>query len=599
MPAAVLFLITQAVCAANFPAVDRSTQPITIIYPAPNDSLRADGEFVLGSVIDQNGKLTINGQPVEIYKTGAFLAWTTLQAGTNTIRAELTLPGGATFFYERGVTNAAAPAPLPVKPVTIDPESAWPRQDLELRAGDWMLARVRGTAGLKAQWRLGKGGWRPMREVNPALGIYEGARVIGDDETLEPSAVEYKVGSTGAKSPGKVAISAEPPTIAAIKGGLPPVALNTGPGFGELFPAYPGARFVTGGRSGQHVKLVLPGGLSGWTEAKNLELLPPGAQPPRATTDVFSAKAGDRGVSVRLGLSERVPFSIDESEDLKRLTVRLYYTTLHTRWAVYNAVDPMIEQITFKQEAEGVVAVTIILRDGEALWGYQPAYEGSAVRIELRRAPAVAAKGSPLAGRVIFLDPGHMPSLPGTTGGLGTREMDVNYAIAQRVEARLAKEGAKPLMSRASSDDEVALTDRPKAAWEKKAEVYVSIHNNNLGSGTNPFKGNPHGYSVFYYHPHSIELGRLVYGQFEKLLAIPGEELRFGDLYVLRPTAMPAILTESAYLTYPEQEALLLDAKFRDKVAEGIVNGLRDFFAALRRRQAPTPAARKVKAAAP
>jgi len=50
-------------------------------------------------------------------------------------------------------------------------------------------------------------------------------------------------------------------------------------------------------------------------------------------------------------------------------------------------------------------------------------------------------------------------------------------------------------------------------------------------------------------------------------------------------TQMPAVLAESAYLTLPEQEGLLLDAGFRDKLAEAIVGGLRDFLDAERRRQ--------------
>jgi N-acetylmuramoyl-L-alanine amidase len=263
--------------------------------------------------------------------------------------------------------------------------------------------------------------------------------------------------------------------------------------------------------------------------------------------------------------------------------VRLYYTTLHTNWIVYNSPDELVDEVRLKQLTPDTVVLTVRLKAGKRLWGYWPTFEGNALRLELKRPPAAAK--APLAGMRVFLDPGHMPSAPGAIGPLGTKEMDVNFAIAQAVEKKLLKEGAVPLLSRSGPDDEVSLVDRPRLAVEKKADVFVSIHNNFLSAGLNPFKGNPHGYSTFYYHPHSLELARAVHAAYGHHVPLPSEDLRFGNLLVCRLSAMPAILTESAYLTYPEQEAQLLDAKFRDKIADAIVEGLRDFFKKARERR--------------
>jgi N-acetylmuramoyl-L-alanine amidase len=188
-----------------------------------------------------------------------------------------------------------------------------------------------------------------------------------------------------------------------------------------------------------------------------------------------------------------------------------------------------------------------------------------------------------------------MPSAPGTIGALGTREMDVNFALAKAVESLLLKEKAVPILSRASPEDEVGLPDRPRMAWDRKAEIFVSIHNNNLSGGKNPFSS-PHGFSVFYYHPHSLPLARAMYRSYEANVPLPGEELRYGDLLVARMTEMPAVLTETAYLTFPEQEHMLLDGSFRRKVADAIVGGLRDYADGERARQlraAPPPPSAK------
>ena len=260
---------------------------------------------------------------------------------------------------------------------------------------------------------------------------------------------------------------------------------------------------------------------------------------------------------------------------------------------VHDPVDALIEDIRFVQETAGVAAVTIRLRDGQTLWGYQASYNGPGLKIDVRRPPRLAAApASPLAGLTVFLDPGHMPSLPGAMGPLGTREMDVNYATAKEVEALLLKEKARPVLSRGSPDDEVGLTDRPRLAVEKKADLFVSIHNNALPDGANPFS-RPRGFSVFYHHPHSLALAREVHRAYQRLVPLPDEYLRFGDLLVARLTAMPSIIVESAYMTYPEQEEMLLDARSRAKFAEAVVSGLRSYAEEVRREQAP--AARKTR----
>ncbi|MDE2238064.1 MAG: N-acetylmuramoyl-L-alanine amidase, partial [Elusimicrobia bacterium] len=205
-------------------------------------------------------------------------------------------------------------------------------------------------------------------------------------------------------------------------------------------------------------------------------------------------------------------------------------------------------------------------------------FEGDALRLELRRPPHVAARGSPLAGIRVFLDPGHMPSAPGAIGPLGVKEMDVNYAIARQAAELLRREGAIALLSRSNPDDEVSLVERPRLALEQKADVLVSIHNNFLSPEADPFHGQPHGYSVFYYYPHSLRLAQDIYAAYQRDVPLPGEDLRFGDLLVCRLSAMPAVLTESAYLSYPRQERLLLKPDFRETIARAVVDGLRAYF---------------------
>ena len=51
--------------------------------------------------------------------------------------------------------------------------------------------------------------------------------------------------------------------------------------------------------------------------------------------------------------------------------------------------------------------------------------------------------------------------------------------------------------------------------------------------------------------------------------------------YVLANTTMPSVLVESAFITNDNEEQKLKDPEFRQKIAEGICNGLQKFSEAL------------------
>ena len=58
---------------------------------------------------------------------------------------------------------------------------------------------------------------------------------------------------------------------------------------------------------------------------------------------------------------------------------------------------------------------------------------------------------------------------------------------------------------------------------------------------------------------------------------MPDEGLRYGDYRVVRLTWMPSILTESAYMIFPDQEELLNTAAFQDQLASTISEGILNF----------------------
>ena len=80
------------------------------------------------------------------------------------------------------------------------------------------------------------------------------------------------------------------------------------------------------------------------------------------------------------------------------------------------------------------------------------------------------------------------------------------------------------------------------------------------------------------------EYGRAVHDAYHGRIKLADEGLRWGNLLVSRQSAMPAILVENAYMIFPDQEARLNDAEFRNELAAALVEGLQKFLMSVRRK---------------
>jgi N-acetylmuramoyl-L-alanine amidase len=215
--------------------------------------------------------------------------------------------------------------------------------------------------------------------------------------------------------------------------------------------------------------------------------------------------------------------------------------------------------------------------------------------------------------RLIVLDPGHGgPRWTGAGGPeTGVFEKDLVLDIAGRLKAVLEAElGVEVVLTR-TGDYPVGLRERVRTANELGADLFLSVH---LNGGPAERRGA----EMYYADHHRPEgpwssgggerfalsgsgeepfLARLEAAQllarltFEELTS-PSEELA-GDImeahvaglglpdrgvwpapfYVLVEARMPAVLTESCYLSNAGQEALLLDPAYRQSIARALAEG--------------------------
>ncbi len=196
--------------------------------------------------------------------------------------------------------------------------------------------------------------------------------------------------------------------------------------------------------------------------------------------------------------------------------------------------------------------------------------------------------GLPVRGAHVVLDPGHGGSEPGAVGPSGLTERDLNLDVANRVAGRLRALGAAVVMTR-PGDQRVTLQTRAAIALALQPIVFVSIHHNAAPLASGPTPG-----SELYHQldaPVSKRLAGLIWEELQAAFAPFGTDWAIGDdpgararqsrltgddFYgVLRRTeAVPAVLTEAAFLSDPEEDALLQTDAFRDAEADAITRSI-------------------------
>jgi N-acetylmuramoyl-L-alanine amidase len=193
---------------------------------------------------------------------------------------------------------------------------------------------------------------------------------------------------------------------------------------------------------------------------------------------------------------------------------------------------------------------------------------------------------SPLAGKVIVIDPGHGGKYSGAVGRMGLKESEVNLGVALYLWGALQSAGAKPVMTR-TADTTVAspahkqlradLLARSMMSNTVHPDLFVSIHHN---SNTHrPKKNNLEVYYKLTDPGASRELAECIMKRIGNAFPIAQAQVLPGNYSVLRGTRATAILGEASYLTHRENERRLSLHGFLKLEAEAYFLGILDYFA--------------------
>ncbi|HKS06747.1 MAG TPA: N-acetylmuramoyl-L-alanine amidase [Gemmatimonadaceae bacterium] len=270
-------------------------------------------------------------------------------------------------------------------------------------------------------------------------------------------------------------------------------------------------------------------------------------------------------------LSSPPPFLVEEDHD--KLIVTLYSTRGTTDIISYRPGDALVRAVTWEPIATDRVRYVVHLR--RAPFGYVMFHDGQRLVLRVRKAPTIN-KERPLDGLTIAVDAGHPPA--GSTGPTGLYEGDATLPISFALQQELEQRGARVFMTRTQSFP-VDLTARPIEARRANAHALISIHLNALPDGVNPITTN--GTGTYFFHPHSEPLARAVQAGMVRSMGLRDLGVYFDNLALVRPTWMPAILCEGAFVIVPEQEAAMRDPAGQRAYARGVAAGIEAYFKAL------------------
>ncbi|RQP26796.1 N-acetylmuramoyl-L-alanine amidase [Albitalea terrae] len=221
---------------------------------------------------------------------------------------------------------------------------------------------------------------------------------------------------------------------------------------------------------------------------------------------------------------------------------------------------------------------------------------------------------------VVALDPGHGGEDPGAVGPSGLREKDVVLQVALQLRDEInAVPGMRAMLTR-DADFFVPLHERVRKARRVQADLFVSIHADAF------FTPEARGASVFALSERgasssaarwmadkenaadlvggvnikakdasvmrtlldmsttaqikdSMKIGHEVLGQIGKVGRLHKGSVEQAGFAVLKAPDIPSILVETAFISNPEEETKLRDAKYQSQLVDALTTGIKRYFA--------------------
>jgi N-acetylmuramoyl-L-alanine amidase len=200
---------------------------------------------------------------------------------------------------------------------------------------------------------------------------------------------------------------------------------------------------------------------------------------------------------------------------------------------------------------------------------------------------AIKTASLPIKNMIVIIDAGHGGRDSGAIGGSGIEEDKINLSIAIKLRRLIEQAGGVALMIR---EDDIGLYDatkrtgrkledlknRQKMFSESEADVSISVHLNSFP------QSQYYGAQTFYKEGDNNSKKLAEYIQNELLVVMDRGNDRVikpkSDLYIFKGNNIPGALVECGFLSNPEEEHLMTQDHYQERLAWSIFSGIVKYF---------------------
>ena len=202
---------------------------------------------------------------------------------------------------------------------------------------------------------------------------------------------------------------------------------------------------------------------------------------------------------------------------------------------------------------------------------------------------AVSVSSLPVTNKVIVLDAGHGKPDEGASSNSGVTEESINLSITKKIQSLLEQSGSVVILTRSDENgiydtDETNLKNKKKSdiknrvkiGNESTANIFVSIHLNKI-SGAQYY-----GWQTFFKQGNkdsknlAMNIQKGLNNSIQK--ENKRESLKITGKYIMDHVEIPITIVECGFLSNPEEEKLLQQEEYQNRLAWGIYIGIMDYF---------------------
>lgn len=204
---------------------------------------------------------------------------------------------------------------------------------------------------------------------------------------------------------------------------------------------------------------------------------------------------------------------------------------------------------------------------------------------------------------IVCIDPGHQskgnynkePIGPGSsilkakvssgTRGVATKvpEYKLNLEVSLLLKEKLENQGYTVVMTREINDVDISNKERAEMANNAKANVFLRIHADGSSSSKThglhilcPAKNNQYTKDIY---EKSNKLAKIMIEELVASTEAKSKGIAYRkDISGFNWSKVPVVLIEMGFMTNPQEDKKLATKEYQDKIGNGILNGLNEYF---------------------